>query len=49
VTLKLAIEDAVREAAPDLTGIDAEGVVDPPGPTSGFVPVLSVNVREKVA
>jgi Fe-S cluster biogenesis protein NfuA len=48
VTLKLAIEDAIQKAAPDLEGIDAEGVVDPPGPTTGFVPVLSVTRREKV-
>jgi Fe-S cluster biogenesis protein NfuA/nitrite reductase/ring-hydroxylating ferredoxin subunit len=31
-TLKLAIEDAIREAAPELAGIEAEGVAPPPPP-----------------
>ena len=34
VTLKLAIEEAVQKAAPDLEGIEAEGVTEPqPAPT----------------
>jgi len=40
VTLKLAIEEAIYQAAPDVVAIEAEGA-DPsaPGPGSGFVPV----------
>jgi Fe-S cluster biogenesis protein NfuA len=39
VTLKLAIEEAIQKAAPDLVGIEAEGVAEPaPGPAS-FVPL----------
>lgn len=32
VTLKLAIEDAIHQAAPDAEAIEAEGAVDPPPP-----------------
>lgn len=32
VTMKLAIEKAIEEAAPELTGIEVEGVVDPTVP-----------------
>ncbi len=32
VTLKLAIEDAIRQAAPDVTGIEAEGVTPETNP-----------------
>lgn len=45
VTLKLAIEEAVGKAAPDLVGIDAEGVTPPPparltlDPASGIIPL----------
>jgi Fe-S cluster biogenesis protein NfuA len=40
VTLKLAIEAAIYERAPDATGIWVEGVVEPsPGPTSAFIAV----------
>lgn len=38
-TLKLAIEEAIQKAAPDLQGIEAEGVVEPPPVPAGFVPV----------
>lgn len=39
MTLKLAIEEAIYEAAPDVAAIEVEGVVDrPPGPPPGFVP-----------
>jgi len=59
VTLKLAIEDAIRKAAPELDGIDAEGVAAAPAgvaPSSpapamaptGFVPVATVRKREKL-
>ena len=40
-TLKLAIEEAVLEAAPDLEGIEAEGVTEPkPAPTLVAGPTL---------
>jgi nitrite reductase/ring-hydroxylating ferredoxin subunit len=32
MTLKLAIEEAIYEAAPDITGIEVEGVVEQPSP-----------------
>jgi Fe-S cluster biogenesis protein NfuA/nitrite reductase/ring-hydroxylating ferredoxin subunit len=41
VTLKLAIEEAVQKAAPDLEGIEAEGVNEPqPAPTLVAGPTL---------
>jgi Fe-S cluster biogenesis protein NfuA len=42
ITLKSAIEEAIRKAAPELEGIDAEGVTAPPPPPPGFVPAASV-------
>ena len=44
MTLKLAIEEAVQKAAPELEGVEAEGVAEPPSrPTTTFVagPTLS--------
>jgi Fe-S cluster biogenesis protein NfuA len=39
VTLKLAIEEAIYEIAPDVTGIQVEGAVEPPArPSSTFIP-----------
>jgi Fe-S cluster biogenesis protein NfuA/nitrite reductase/ring-hydroxylating ferredoxin subunit len=32
MTLKLAIEEAIHKAAPDVESIEAEGVAEPPGP-----------------
>ena len=41
MTLKLAIEEAVQKAAPDLEGIEAEGVTEPkPAPTLVAGPTL---------
>jgi Fe-S cluster biogenesis protein NfuA/nitrite reductase/ring-hydroxylating ferredoxin subunit len=41
VTVKLAIEQAVRESAPEITGVEVEGVAPPPGPTGpGGRPLL---------
>jgi Fe-S cluster biogenesis protein NfuA/nitrite reductase/ring-hydroxylating ferredoxin subunit len=41
VTLKLAIEEAILKAAPDLEGIEAEGVTEPkPAPTIVAGPML---------
>jgi Fe-S cluster biogenesis protein NfuA/nitrite reductase/ring-hydroxylating ferredoxin subunit len=37
MTLKLAIEEAVQKAAPELEGVEAEGVAESPGPTMAFV------------
>jgi len=47
VTLKSAIEEAIWKAAPDLDGIDAEGVAEPPPisiPT-GFIPASTLTRR----
>jgi Fe-S cluster biogenesis protein NfuA/nitrite reductase/ring-hydroxylating ferredoxin subunit len=41
VTLKLAIEEAIQKAAPDLEGVEAEGVTEPePAPTLVAGPTL---------
>lgn len=42
LTLKLAVEKAIYEAAPDISGIEVEGVSDPPAPALpalGMVPL----------
>lgn len=46
VTLKLAIEEAIYKAAPDLAGLQVEGAVDPP-PRVGM-PVKFVPRKRKV-
>jgi len=47
-TLKLAIEEAVQKAAPDLEGIEAEGVAEPPPkPTTTFVASPTLRKKEK--
>jgi Fe-S cluster biogenesis protein NfuA/nitrite reductase/ring-hydroxylating ferredoxin subunit len=47
VTLKLAIEQALNEAAPDLNGIDVEGVVEnrPRAMPAGFIPLQVVGAK----
>lgn len=47
VTLKLAIEAALNEAAPDLAGIEVEGVVEekPRAMPAGFIPLQAVGAR----
>lgn len=40
MTLKLAIEEAIQKAAPDLEGIEAEGVAEVPAPTIVAGPTL---------
>lgn len=46
VTLKLAIEEAIYEAAPDVTAIEAEGVAaTQPVAMSGFVPLESLRSK----
>ncbi|HKX32126.1 MAG TPA: NifU family protein [Blastocatellia bacterium] len=37
MTLKLAIEEAIYEAAPDLAGLEVEGVIEQPPVPSGLV------------
>jgi Fe-S cluster biogenesis protein NfuA/nitrite reductase/ring-hydroxylating ferredoxin subunit len=52
VTLKLAIEDAIYEAAPDITALEVEGVTqEKPATALGFVPVeqLGGNGHEPTA
>jgi Fe-S cluster biogenesis protein NfuA/nitrite reductase/ring-hydroxylating ferredoxin subunit len=49
MTLQLAIEEAIRKAAPDLEGIDVEGVSAPPPKPAGFVPATSIARVEKAA
>lgn len=45
MTLKLAIEEAIYKAAPDLNGLEVEGVTDPPPRTSK--PITFVPRRQK--
>ena len=48
VTLKLAIEEAIQKAAPDLEGIEAEGVEEPPPkPATTFVATPTLRKKEK--
>jgi Fe-S cluster biogenesis protein NfuA/nitrite reductase/ring-hydroxylating ferredoxin subunit len=48
MTLKLAIEEAVQRAAPDLEGIEAEGVAEPsPRPVATFVAGPSLRRKPK--
>lgn len=47
VTLKLAIEDAIRKAAPDLDGIDAEGTAAPPSGPAAFVPASTIHTIQR--
>lgn len=50
MTLKLAIEDAVHKAAPDLEAIEAEGAVEPPAPPPGLLQLeVSESLREPPA
>jgi Fe-S cluster biogenesis protein NfuA/nitrite reductase/ring-hydroxylating ferredoxin subunit len=48
VTLKLAIEEAILKAAPDLEGIEAEGVTEPkPAPTIVAGPMLRKKEKKR--
>jgi Fe-S cluster biogenesis protein NfuA/nitrite reductase/ring-hydroxylating ferredoxin subunit len=49
MTLKLAIEEAIRKAAPDLEGIEAEGLAEPPPRPAAFIPAASIARTEKAA
>lgn len=46
-TLRSAIERAILEGAPDVAGIEVEGVVEPP--PAGFVPLASIGARPPLA
>lgn len=43
MTLKLAIEDAIHKAAPDVTAVEADGVVAPPAPPGPTLLQLEVS------
>ena len=46
MTLKLAIEEALQEFAPDMAGLAVEGVVEPPPPPlSSFIPLTQVGSK----
>jgi Fe-S cluster biogenesis protein NfuA/nitrite reductase/ring-hydroxylating ferredoxin subunit len=47
MTLKLAIEEAIQKAAPDLDGIEAEGVVEEPKPAPTIVAGPTLRKKEK--
>jgi Fe-S cluster biogenesis protein NfuA/nitrite reductase/ring-hydroxylating ferredoxin subunit len=48
MTLKLAIEEAVQKAAPELEGVEAEGVAEPPSqPTMAFVAAPTLRKKKK--
>jgi Fe-S cluster biogenesis protein NfuA/nitrite reductase/ring-hydroxylating ferredoxin subunit len=48
MTLKLAIEEAVQKAAPELEGVEAEGVAEPPPqPTMAFVAAPTLRKKKK--
>jgi Fe-S cluster biogenesis protein NfuA/nitrite reductase/ring-hydroxylating ferredoxin subunit len=49
MTLKLAIEEAIQKAAPDLDGIEAEGLAEPPPRPPAFVPAAAITRKEKAA
>jgi Fe-S cluster biogenesis protein NfuA/nitrite reductase/ring-hydroxylating ferredoxin subunit len=45
VTLKLAIEESLQQYAPDLVELKVEGVVPPPAPPSGFIPLTQIRPK----
>src|SRR5215211_5164004 len=47
MTLKLAIEEAVQKAAPELEGVEAEGVAEPPKPTMAFVAAPTLRKKKE--
>jgi Fe-S cluster biogenesis protein NfuA/nitrite reductase/ring-hydroxylating ferredoxin subunit len=48
MTLKLAIEDAIHKAAPDVAGIEAEGAVAPSTPASPGATLLQLEVSDSL-
>ena len=49
MTLKLAIEEAVQKAAPDLEGVEAEGVTEPPNRRRPSWPDPTLRRKEEAA
>jgi Fe-S cluster biogenesis protein NfuA len=49
LTLKHTIEQAIYSVAPDVAGIEVEGVADPKGSASGFVPLSQLTVTAPAA
>ena len=49
MTLKLAIEEAIYEAAPDVVAIEAEGVAEQPAAPTGFVQIGNAKTADKQA
>jgi Fe-S cluster biogenesis protein NfuA len=49
MTVKLAIERAILEAAPEVIRVDAEGVAEPPAPGPRLIPVESLRQRTNPA
>lgn len=47
VTMKLAIEEAIYEAAPDVTAINVEGSIQDQPPAGGFVPIADLQGHGK--
>jgi hypothetical protein len=47
MTLKLAIEEAIQKTAPDLEGIEAEGVAEEPKPAPTIVAGPHAAQKEK--
>jgi Fe-S cluster biogenesis protein NfuA len=47
VTLRLAIEEAIQKTAPDLEGIEAEGVAEEPKPAPTIVAGPTLRKKEK--
>ncbi len=45
MTLKLAIEEAIYAAAPDVAALEVEGVVERPVAPAGFIPLEAVSGR----
>jgi Fe-S cluster biogenesis protein NfuA/nitrite reductase/ring-hydroxylating ferredoxin subunit len=47
MTLKLAIEEAVQKAAPELEGVEAEGVAEPPPKPTAFVAAPTIRKKKR--
>ncbi len=47
VTLKMAVEDAIRQAAPEIAHIIVDGWVEPPPPPEPVVPPTPIELRAK--
>ena len=47
VTLKMAVEDAIRQAAPEIAHIIVDGWVEPPPPPEPVVPPTPIELMQK--